>query len=138
MSNFSFSRSVFKKLVSQRFQKVSLCGNGLKTLRKNLFENLVGKRENDGYQHFLLFSQCFRPYQRQKKKNIYILAIFILTSANAFSLDRIKILLFGEELKKHVIAYTAMHTPPVQPLPCTGSQVYHCKDLASVVKRIDT
>ena len=29
-SNFSFSHSVFKRLVSQGRQKVSLCGNGLK------------------------------------------------------------------------------------------------------------
>ena len=29
-SNFSFSHSVFKRLGSQRRQKVSLCGNGLK------------------------------------------------------------------------------------------------------------
>ena len=29
MSNFSFSHSVFKRLVSQGHQKVSLCGNGL-------------------------------------------------------------------------------------------------------------
>ena len=29
MSNFSFSHSVFKRLVSQGRQKVSLCGNGL-------------------------------------------------------------------------------------------------------------
>ena len=31
-SNFSFSHSVFKRLVSQGRQKVSLCGNGLKLL----------------------------------------------------------------------------------------------------------
>ena len=30
MSSFSFSHSVFKRLVSQGRQKVSLCGNGLK------------------------------------------------------------------------------------------------------------
>ena len=30
-SNFSFSHSVFKRLVSQGCQKVSLCGNGLKS-----------------------------------------------------------------------------------------------------------
>ena len=24
------------------------------------FENIVGKGENDGYQHFLLFPQCFQ------------------------------------------------------------------------------
>ena len=29
MSNFSFSHSVFKRLVSQGRQKVSSCGNGL-------------------------------------------------------------------------------------------------------------
>ena len=29
MSNFSFSHSVFKRLISQGRQKVSLCGNGL-------------------------------------------------------------------------------------------------------------
>ena len=32
MSNFCFSHSVFKRLVSQGRQKVSLCGNGLKLL----------------------------------------------------------------------------------------------------------
>ena len=31
-SNFSFSHSVFKRLVSQGHQKASLCGNGLKVL----------------------------------------------------------------------------------------------------------
>ena len=31
-SNFSFSHSVFKRFVSQRRQKVSLCGNGLKKI----------------------------------------------------------------------------------------------------------
>ena len=29
-SNFSFSHSVFKRLVSQGHQKMSLCGNGLR------------------------------------------------------------------------------------------------------------
>ena len=31
-SNFSFSHKVFKSLVSQTRQKVSLCGNGLKKI----------------------------------------------------------------------------------------------------------
>ena len=35
--NFSFAHSVFKRLVSQGRQKVSLCGNGLKTF--NFFQN---------------------------------------------------------------------------------------------------
>ena len=29
-------------------------------------ENIVGKRENADNQHFLLFPQCFLPYQTQK------------------------------------------------------------------------
>ena len=36
------------------------------TLRKKPFENIVEKGENAGNQHFLLFPQCFLPYQRQK------------------------------------------------------------------------
>ena len=54
-SNFSFSHNVFKRLLSQTRQKVSLCGNGLTTLKKAL-ENTVGKGENAGNQHFLLFT----------------------------------------------------------------------------------
>ena len=34
--------------------------------RKKPFENIVGKGENAGNQHFLLFPQCFLSYQRQK------------------------------------------------------------------------
>ena len=37
----------------------------LTTLRKKSFENTVGKGENNGNEHFLLFPQCFIPYQRQ-------------------------------------------------------------------------
>ena len=43
-SNFSFSHSVFKRLVSQGRQMVSLCGNGLKTSmekERSLLENIV-------------------------------------------------------------------------------------------------
>ena len=36
------------------------------TPRKNPFENIVGKGENAGNQHIVLFKQCFLPYQRQK------------------------------------------------------------------------
>ena len=35
-SNFSFSHSVFKRLVSQGRQKVSLCGNGLTSICKRI------------------------------------------------------------------------------------------------------
>ena len=40
-SNFSFSHSVFKRLVSQRRQKVSLCGNGLKDFLGFFFQQIV-------------------------------------------------------------------------------------------------
>ena len=86
-SNFSFSHGVFKRLVSQGRQKVSLCGNGLTLYKTTNFldwsklkgftddkinegekfkfvlerlENSVEKGENAGYQHFLLFPQCFQ------------------------------------------------------------------------------
>ena len=35
----------------------------LMTLTKMTFENIVGKGENAGNQHILLFPQCFEPYQ---------------------------------------------------------------------------
>ena len=54
-SNFSFSQSVFKRLVSKGHQKVELCGNGLKRV-----ENILGKVKNAVYKHFLLFPKCFQ------------------------------------------------------------------------------
>ena len=38
----------------------------LTTLKQRAFENIVGKEENAGNQHFLLFPQCFQLYQRKK------------------------------------------------------------------------
>ena len=37
----------------------------LTILKKQPFENTVGKGENAGTQHFLLFPQCFLTFQRQ-------------------------------------------------------------------------
>ena len=34
-------------------------------LEEKAFENIVGKEENAGYQHFLLFPQCLISYERQ-------------------------------------------------------------------------
>ena len=64
MSNFSFSHSGFKRLVSQGRQKVSLCGNGLNLAEmiEQVFktgEKNVGKGENAGHQHFFPFSTMF-------------------------------------------------------------------------------
>ena len=37
----------------------------LMTLRRKTFENIVGKGENAGHQHFLLFPQCLLPFPNQ-------------------------------------------------------------------------
>ena len=70
----------------------------LTTLRKNAFENIMGKGENAGNQHFLLFPQ----FSTLLKTNFYVWAIFILSSADAFNLDQSKILSFGKELMARV------------------------------------
>ena len=64
-------------------------------LHKKAFENIVVKGENASNQHFLLFPQCFLPFPIQ----ISIFQLhFFLSSANAFNLDRSKILSIGEKL----------------------------------------
>ena len=62
------------------------------TLYKNPFENIVGKGENAGNQHFLLFPQCFLPFPKEFS------VTFILLSANALNLDQFEILSFCKEL----------------------------------------
>ena len=75
-SNFSFSHSVFKRLVSQGCQKVSSCGNGL---RKKPCENIVVTS---------IFSFSHNVFR--SKTEIIILATFSLLSANALNLVRAK------------------------------------------------
>ena len=58
---------------------------------KNPFKNIVGKGENAGNQHFLLFHNVFYPSQ----KEFLLLSYIFLLSANAFSLDQSKNLAFG-------------------------------------------
>ena len=55
----SIKVSAFTKLFTTQSQI-------LMTLRKRPFENIVGKGENAAKQHFILFPQCFLPYQRHK------------------------------------------------------------------------
>ena len=54
MSNFSFSCSVFKRLVLQTREKP-----GIVWERVNMIENIVGNGENSGHKNFLLFPKCF-------------------------------------------------------------------------------
>ena len=61
---------------------------------------MVGKGENAGNQHFLLFTPCFQLCQR---KNFAILARFKLSSANDLNLDQSKILSFDKELTNFIV-----------------------------------
>ena len=58
----------------------------LTTLCQKPFENIMGKGENAGNQHFLLFPQCFLSLETH------------LLSANVFNLDWSKILSLGTGL----------------------------------------
>ena len=60
-SNFSFSYSVFKRLVLQTRKNQGLFGKGLSVrfVFKKV-QNSVGKGENANNQHFYLLPQCFQ------------------------------------------------------------------------------
>ena len=68
----------------------------LTTLKKKPFENIEGKGENAGNQHFFPFPTVFSTLPRT---NFHFSVTFILSSANAFNLDQSKNLLFGKKLK---------------------------------------
>ena len=63
------------------------------TPTKKPFENIVGKGENIGNQHFLLFPQCFQPFTKQFS-NFHL----CLSSAHASNLDQSKNMSFGKDL----------------------------------------
>ena len=65
------------------------------TLEKQPFENILGKGENAGNQHFFSFSTMF---SNLPKTNFNFSVTFISLSASAFNLDQSKNLLFGLEL----------------------------------------
>ena len=69
---------------------------GLKaTLEKRPFENIVGKGENAGYQHFLFFPQCFLTIP----KRISIFKLHFLCPLQMLSIwTGLKISHFGKEL----------------------------------------
>ena len=66
----------------------------LMTMKKKPFENIVGKEENAGNQHFLLFLQCSLFYPEKK---IAIWFTFNLSSANALNMNWSEIFSFGKE-----------------------------------------
>ena len=79
--------------------------SSLMTMYKKPFENILGKGENAGNQHFLLFPPCFLPFP---KTNFNFSFTFILLSANALNLDKSKIFSFGKELKDNNILDLSM------------------------------
>ena len=85
--------SVFKVRSLQDVKSLSTQSRILTTLRKKAFENIVGKGENAGNQHFLL---CPTMFSTLSEREIIISAIFIMLSANAFNVDKSKILSFGK------------------------------------------
>ena len=48
----------------------------LTPLKNTTFENIVGKGENAGNQHFRLFSQCFLHFQAQISNCVMIILLF--------------------------------------------------------------
>ena len=68
-------------IFSEPFPKQSQLFNDLEEMP---FENTVGKGENAGNQHFLLFPQGF--FSTLLKRKIIILATCTVSSADAFSL----------------------------------------------------
>ena len=83
MSNFFFSHDVFysiRKLYPHLFNmydiislfaaelkkpKIGMVAKGLMTLKKEPFENNLGKGKNAGYQYFLLFPKYFLTFPKQ-------------------------------------------------------------------------
>ena len=76
----------------------------LTTRKKKAFENILGKGENAGNQHFLLFPKCFLPFPKQ----MLIFESHLLCHLQMLSIwsSRSKNLLYGKEL-------TLYHTIPV-------------------------
>ena len=66
----------------------------LTTLRKKPQEGVLGKGENAGNLRFLLFLHCFLPFIKQ----ISNFQLLNLSSANAFDLDKPRVLSFGNKL----------------------------------------
>ena len=75
------------------------------TLEKKASENIVGKGENAGNQHFLLFQQCFPTFPN---KSPFFCSPFCHLQ-NAFKLDWSIILLFGKDMLNSQCAVTIIN-----------------------------
>ena len=80
------------------------------TLGKKPFKNIVGKGENAGNQHFLLFPQCVLPISIQISS---FSVTFILLSVSSFNLDQSKNLSFDKGLNQYD---TSLYPQPLENL----------------------
>ena len=96
--------------------RLIISGTGLLTLyqaipfndlEKKPFENNVGKGENAGNQHFLLFPTMFSTLP---SINFSFLVTLMLPYANDFNFDQSKILSFGKRVKKDQLLQKASTT----------------------------
>ena len=85
------------------------------TLKIKALENTVGKGENAGNQHFILFP----VFSTLSKRKIVILAMFNLLFANAFNLVTSKILSFGTGLT-HSHTMTSLGNKPFEKIVGKG------------------
>ena len=67
-SNFSFSHSVFKRIVSQGRQKVSLCGNGLTLSQTTNLDSFILKEF--AYDKLIKMAESFKMDRKQSKRAI--------------------------------------------------------------------
>ena len=83
----------------------------LTTLRKKAFENILGKGENAGNQHFLLLPKCFLPFQKQISDFVshlfcLLLVLSIWTGLKFCRLERVKALIvLCSQVLTHFQAY---------------------------------
>ena len=109
MSNFSNSRSVFKRLPLQTCENKGLFGKGLilyfidthfNASATDSFGNIVGKGEIARNKQFLLFPQCFLHNQKPVSPFVNIYDIISLFAAE---LEKPKIDIRGERLTLYSI-----------------------------------
>ena len=67
----------------------------LMTVGNKLFENIVGKGKNSGYQHFLLIPQCFLFLQKQLQS---FKSQVCFGCENAFNLEQSKMVLLSNTI----------------------------------------
>ena len=99
-------------------------------LKKKPFENIVGKGENAGNQHFLLFPHYFPPFPKR------ISITLILSSANASNLEQFKRLSSGKVLNAfHNYSYICSQWRSKS--NCTKSLIYglHCSFSWNTIKK---